>query len=297
MPALDLQAPFDPTFLARLEKLHLCSRRVFSGRINAKHVSRKLGTGTEFIDHRPYAAGDDLRLLDWNVYGRTDKLYTKLYRQEEDRNLFFLVDVSGSMAVESEKFDFTRKLAAAIAYIGLYEMDRVFLMGFSEGITVSRPVLRGRRAVVEALRFLARLKAGGRTDFRKVGRDFTAMHGAKEGMVLIFSDFLDLEGVVPALDVLFSQGFEVLALQVVTPAELDPRILGEWRMANAEGGRPYTVHLTRRTLARYRRSMAEHGAQLRRHVFARRGGFIRAITSTPLEDMVLTELRAGNLLA
>jgi uncharacterized protein (DUF58 family) len=297
MPALEIQAPFDPAFLARLEKLHLCSRRIFSGRINAKHVSRKLGTGTEFVDHRAYAPGDDLRLLDWNVYARTEKLYTKLFRQEEDRNLFFLIDVSASMAVEQVKFDYARKLAAALAYIGLYEMDRVFLLGFSDGITVSRPALRGRRAVVEAMQFLARLKPAGKTDFKRTHRDFIAMHGGKEGMLLLFSDFMDLEGVVPALDGWFRHGFEVLALQVVTPTELNPTWLGEWRLANPEGGRPYTAHLTRRTLARYRQAMSEHGERLRRHLAARRGGYVRALTSSPLEDMILKELRAGHLLA
>jgi uncharacterized protein (DUF58 family) len=297
MPSIDLQAPFDPVFLARLERLHLCSRRIFSGRINAKHVSKKLGTGTEFADHRAYAPGDDLRLLDWNVYGRTNKLYTKLFRQEEDRNLFFLVDVSASMAAEAGKFDYARRLAAAVANIGLNEMDRVFLLGFSDGITVSRPVLRGRRVVVEALQFLSQLKAGGQTDFVKLARDFSAMHGRKEGMVLIVSDFLDLDGVIPGLDALFGMGFEVLALQVVTPAELKPNLLGEWRLANPEGGKPYTVHLTRRTLARYRNAMAAHGDRLRRHLAARRGGYVRALTSTPLEDMILKELRAGHLLA
>jgi len=251
----------------------------------------------EFADHRPYAPGDDLRLLDWNLFGRIEKLYTKLYRQEQDRNLFFLVDVSASMAAEQAKFDYTRRLAAAVAYIGLYEMDRVYLMGFSEGISVTRPVLRGRRAVVEALHFLSRLEPSGRTDFRQVGRDFAARHGAKEGMVLIFSDFLDLDGCVPAFDLLFKLGFEVLALHVITPAELRPFQLGEWRLADPEGGRPHTVHLTRRMIARYQQAFQAHGTRLRRHLQARRGGYVRANISTPLEDMVLRELRAGHLLA
>jgi uncharacterized protein (DUF58 family) len=291
------EAPFDATFLARLQKLHLCSRRIFSGRLHAQHVSRKLGAGMEFADYRPYAPGDDLRLLDWNLYGRVEKLYTKLYRQEEDRNLFFLVDVSASMAAEREKFDYARKLAAAVAYIGLYEMDRVFLMAFSRGITATRPVLRGRRAVVEALYFLSRLKAGGETDLVQTSRDFRSVHGNKEGMVLVFSDFLDLDGAVPAMDALFRVGFEVLALQVVTPRELRPDFLGEWRLADPEGGRPHAAHITRRLIAQYRKEFASHSSRLRRHLQARQGGYVRAVTSVPLEDMILKELRAGNLLA
>ncbi len=294
---LDLQHPFDPVFLARLEKLHLCSRRVFSGRINAKHVSKKLGTGTEFADHRSYAPGDDLRLLDWNIYARTEKLYTNLFRQEEDRNIFMLLDCSLSMAVEKEKWDFSRKLAAALAYIGLYDMDRIFLLGFGQGITNTRPVLRGRRGVMQALKFLGSLDASGGTDFLHTARDFSSMHGQKQGMVIFISDFLDTEGLPAALDRFFSMGFEVLAIQVLTPFELDPKLLGEWKLANPEGTKPYTAHLTRRTLARYRNEIAAHGNMLRRHILAHRGAYIRAITSTHLEDLILKELRAGNLLA
>jgi uncharacterized protein (DUF58 family) len=297
MKPLPVEAPFDAEFLARLQKLHLCSRRIFSGRLHAQHISTKLGSGMEFADYRPYAPGDDPRLLDWNLYGRVEKLYTKLYKQEQDRNLFFLLDVSSSMAAEAEKFDYARKLAAAVAYIGLYEMDRVFLMGFSEGITASRPVLRGRGAVVDALYFLSRLKPSGRTDMMRTSRDFAARHRDKEGMVILFTDFLDMDGAVPAMDMLFRMGFEVLALHVVTPDELQPRLLGEWRLADPEGGRPHTAHITRRMIARYREVFAKHEARIRRHLQARRGGYVRAVTSMVLEDMILRELRAGRLLA
>jgi hypothetical protein len=116
-------------------------------------------------------------------------------------------------------------------------------------------------------------------------------------MVLVFSDFLDLDGTVPAMDALFRVGFEVLALHVVTPRELRPDFLGEWRLADPEGGRPHAAHITRNLIARYRKEFATHSARLRRHLQARQGGYVRAVTSVPLEDMILKELRAGHLLA
>ncbi len=296
VPASDFAEPFDAEFLSRLERLHLASRRIFSGRLHALHVSRRLGTGLEFADHRPYAPGDDLRLLDWNLYARGERLYTKLFRQEEDHNLFFLVDSSASMAAEKQKWDCARRLAAALAYIGLYEMDRVYLCAFAEGLVMSRRALRGRRAVMEALHTLASLRAGGKTDMRRTARDFVGRFGALEGMVLIFSDGLDLDGTPPALDVLFRAGFEVLMLHVVTPAEANPSQLGEWRLADPEGGRPHTVHLTRRLLARYRQAFMEHSARLRRHLVSRRGAYVRVSSDTPLEELILRELRAGHLL-
>ncbi|HUU02385.1 MAG TPA: DUF58 domain-containing protein [Myxococcota bacterium] len=292
----DFPFPFDSAFFERLQSLHLCSRRVFSGRLNAMHISRKMGAGMEFADHRPYTPGDDLRLIDWNLFARSEKLYTKLYRKEEDRNLFFMVDVSASMAVENEKFDFTRKLAAALAYIGLFEMDRVFLHGFAEGITAALPALRGRRAIIEAMSFISHLTPGGRTGFERAARDFIGRHGDSQGVLLVFSDFLDLDGVVPGLDILFRRGFEVLALHVVTPGELRPTFLGQWRLADPEGGRPHVEHVTRRMLARYRRTFHAHAERLQRHVRVRGGGYLRAVTDTPLEELILKELRAGRLL-
>ena len=272
MADFDPQAPFDSNFLARLERLHLCSRRVFSGRQQAQHGSRKLGSGLEFADHRAYSPGDDPRLLDWNLFGRTGRLYTKLFHKEEDRNLFFLLDVSGSMGAEGHKFDYVRKLAAAIAYISLSEMDRVFLAGFSDGITVSRPALRGRRAIVEALRFLAGLQAAGKTDFISTCRDFRARHGASEGMVLVFSDFMHPEGVQSALESLFRAGFDVLALHIVTPEELKPPMLGQWRLTDPEGARPVNVHITRGMVSRYKKVLSAYSTTLRKYLQARRGG-------------------------
>jgi uncharacterized protein (DUF58 family) len=292
----DFSAPFDSAFFERLQSLHLCSRRIFSGRLNAMHISRKLGAGMEFADYRPYTPGDDLRLIDWNLFARSEKLYTKLYRKEEDRNLFFLVDVSASMAAEPLKFDFARKLAAALAYIGLFEMDRVFLHGFAEGISATLPGLRGRRAIVEALGFLSQLVPGGRTGFEKAARDFIERHGAGEGVVLIFSDFLDLDGVVPGLEILFRQGFEVQAMHVVTTAERRPSFLGQWRLADPEGGHPHVEHVTRRMLARYRRAFAAHSEHLQRHMRVHGGRYLRVTTDTPLEELILKELRSGRLL-
>jgi hypothetical protein len=115
-------------------------------------------------------------------------------------------------------------------------------------------------------------------------------------MVLLISDFLDLDGTLPALDWLFGQGFEVLALHVVTPKELDPDFLGEWRLADPEGGRAHTVHMTRRLLGRYKAAFHDHSERLRRHLIARQGGYVRVNTRTPIEDLVLKELRAGHLL-
>src|SRR3954471_4760057 len=111
---------FDEEFQRKLDYLALVSRRVFAGRLRAERRTKKTGSGIEFADHREYTAGDDFRYLDWNVYGRTGKLLLRLFEEEEDLSIYILLDCSRSMLFgEPPKFDHARKLAAAMAYVGL----------------------------------------------------------------------------------------------------------------------------------------------------------------------------------
>jgi uncharacterized protein (DUF58 family) len=284
----------DPAFLARLDRLHLAARRIFSGRQQAAHVSRRPGAGSEFVEHRAYAAGDELRLLDWNALARTGRLTTKVFRQEADRDLVFALDVSASMGVEPAKFECARRLAAALAYIGLCELDRVHLVAFAEGVRAARAPLRGRPAAREMLRFWAELRAGGRTDLARLPARFPARRG---GLVFLISDFLDPAGLPAGLDGLGRLGHEVVGLHVVTPRELAPGLLGEWRLVDPEGaGASRRVHLTRGSLRRYGEALRAHGQAVRRRLQARRGAYVRVRSDAPLEALILRELRAGRLL-
>ena len=128
-------ALFDSDFLKKLEYLSLVSRRVFRGQLLAQRRTMQLGGGIEFADHREYTPGDDFRYLDWNVYARHDELLLKRFQEEEDLHVYLLLDCSKSMAFgDPSKFDYVRRVGAALAYIALADLDRVCRGG-----------LRGRR--------------------------------------------------------------------------------------------------------------------------------------------------------
>src|SRR3954447_7063782 len=124
---------FDDDFQRKLETLAIVSRRVFAGRMRAERRSKKKGSGQEFADHRDYVPGDDFRFVDWNVYQRFGKLLVRLYEEEEDLGITFIMDCSASMAFgNGKKFDQARRLAAALAYVGLANLDRVAAYGVND---------------------------------------------------------------------------------------------------------------------------------------------------------------------
>ena len=154
----------DDGFMAKIERLRLVSRKVIVGRIRGERLTRKRGQSAEFADYRHYAVGDDLRFLDWNLYARLDHLFLKLFLEEEDLHVYILVDTSGSMAYgRLSKLHYARKVAAALAYIGLANYDRVFVAALGEGRLQQIGPLRGKHQALRLLDFLSGLKAEGTT--------------------------------------------------------------------------------------------------------------------------------------
>src|SRR3954449_1958437 len=146
MPDTQAQPLLDPQFLARLEQLELVSRKIFLGRMKGERRSKKKGQSVEFADYRNYVIGDDLRHLDWNLFGRLEKLFIRLFMEEEDLHFYLLIDNSLSMDFGSpSKLLYAKQVAAALAYIGLVNMDRVAIECFNERLTQSMPAVRGRR--------------------------------------------------------------------------------------------------------------------------------------------------------
>src|SRR5438477_7610448 len=137
MPETKPTALLDPEFLHKLEQLELVSRKIFVGRMKGERKSKRRGSSVEFADHRNYSIGDDLRHIDWNVYGRLDKLFLKLFLEEEDLHFYVLLDTSKSMDFgEPTKLHYGRQVAAALSFIGLVNHDRVVLDTFGSGLQV-----------------------------------------------------------------------------------------------------------------------------------------------------------------
>src|SRR5437660_11777621 len=155
----------DPKFLARLEQLELVSRKIFQGRMKGERRSKKKGQSVEFADYRNYVMGDDLRHLDWNLFGRLDRLFIRLFLEEEDLHFYILIDNSLSMDFGNPtKLHYAKHLAAALGFIGLVNMDRVVVQAFNDRIVQSLPAVRGRRSLWRVLEFLQKLAPAGTSD-------------------------------------------------------------------------------------------------------------------------------------
>src|SRR6266403_3748476 len=149
----------DPDFLARLEQLELVSRKIFLGRLHGERRSKRKGQSVEFADYRNYVVGDDLRFLDWNLYARLDRLFIRLFVEEEDLHFYVLLDNSLSMDFGSpSKLHYARQIAGALGFIGLVNLDRVVIEAFNERLTQRLPAVRGKKSLFRVLDFLQKLE-------------------------------------------------------------------------------------------------------------------------------------------
>lgn len=296
---------FDSTFLAKLERLHLLSRRSFPGQSKAERRSRKMGSSLEFADYRNYVPGDDLRSIDWNIYGRSDKLFLKLFEEEEDLHIYLLVDASASMRwtaldprtdapLRPSKLDLARRLAGTLAYIGLANLDRVSVQFFSERLGADLGMGRGKSHFHNVVKFLEQLpEEAGETDLARSLRAF-GQRTKRRGLVLILSDFFDPRGYEEALNFLLYQRFEIQLIQLLDPAELTPRVLGDLRLTDAETGGTYEVTVNEGLVRAYEQEFGTFLAGLDAFCRRRQIGYRRATTDLPFEDFVLRMLRDGS---
>src|SRR5437660_8937444 len=165
MPEIQAQPLLDPDFLARLEQLELVSRKIFMGRMKGERRSKRKGQSVEFADYRNYVVGDDLRFLDWNLYARLDRLFLRLFMEEEDLHFYVLVDNSLSMDFgRPTKLHYAKQIAAALGFIGLVNLDRVVIEAFNARRTQTLPAIRGRRSLWRLLDFLNKVEPAGPGD-------------------------------------------------------------------------------------------------------------------------------------
>ncbi len=303
---------FDSAFLARLEQLSLLSRRSFGGQQRAERRSRRRGSSLEFADYRDYAPGDDLRRLDWNLYGRLDRFYVKLFEEEEELPIHILVDDSASMrwrpadergrpiASRPGKFDLARRLAAALAYIGLAHLDHVHLHWLSTDGTAGRALDlgRGKAQFHRALEFLTRTDEFNGSIPVDLTRALRRFGGSvrRRGLVLLVSDLLEPTGeYAEGLEFLLYNGFEVQLLHVLDPAELRPSLLGDLRLAEVEGRGTIDVTADESLLREYERSFETFLASVERFARQRRVAYVRGLTDVPFENFALRALRLAGM--
>jgi len=291
----DTQLLFDAEFLRKLERLELLARKVFRGLIRGEHSTPRRGRGIEFADFRRYRPGDDLRYIDWNIFARLDRLFLKLYASEEDLTLHVLLDTSSSMSFgEPLKHDYARQLAAALAYIGLSNLDRVSMYAFSDQIRATLPPLKSKRQMSAVLDFLSAQPHGGQTDFSQPLKTF-ASQTSRSGLVVVISDLFGRSGFEAGLDVLRFAGHDVVVVQLLAEEEIEPPLDGALILVDAEDDAELKVTVDAELRALYQRrlqSLLDDTA-----AYCRRAGieYSRASTAIAFEDVVLKYLRQGRL--
>ena len=287
---------FAPNFLERLTALHLVAGRAAGGGRPADRTASRVGSGTDFADHREYMAGDDPRQIDWRLYGRSGSLFTKQYHAEEDRTVTIALDCSASMDAEPGKFEFARKLAAALCFVALSDRDAVALCPFRDSLHEPLPDLRGRPSFPRVIDRLGGLQAGGRTDLGAVSRELAA-RSRRQGLLLIISDFMDGPSPGLGLSAVCGTSVDVGALQVFTPAERAPEARGFFRLQDVETGAMRALTLDRRMARRFTEAFDAYSEELSSRCRGLGIRHLRLPTDTSMEEAVLKRLRTAGLAA
>ncbi len=286
----------DAALIRQLEQLELVVRRLFAGRTHGEKRSRRRGTGSEFADYRDYAQGDDLRFIDWNVYGRLDRLFLKLFHVEEDLRLAVYLDTSLSMGHgEPQKLLYGKRLAAALAYVALVNLDRVTLEAANAEEAGRLGPIRGRQQVWRLLEFLDSARPQGTTDLRAGLKQF-ALRNATPGMKVVISDFLDKQGFAGALKWLLRGGDEVVLVHLLSPQEVKPPIVGDLALEDCEDGAVTDVSITGGLLRRYEANLKALVGGLRDYCRTRGLAYFFVQTSSPLEKVLLDTMRRTRIL-
>lgn len=290
-------ALFDSDFLKKLEYLSLISRRVFRGQLLAQRRTMQLGGGIEFADHREYSPGDDFRYLDWNVFARHDELLLKRFQEEEDLHVYILVDCSRSMGFgDPPKFDYARRVAAALAYIALADLDRVALVGFSSGIVADLPLTRGKGRILALMNFLEGLPLqDGATNLTRTAENFVH-RSQRRGLVIVVSDLFDPNGFERGLDVLRHHRYEPHVVQVFDRRDVDPGVKGDVELVDSESGEIEKVTVTERNLRQYREIFDAFLESVRGYCTRYGVGATRTTTDVPFDELILRMMREAGAL-
>lgn len=285
------KAFFTPEFLAQLERLTLASRRTFRGRVKGERRSPRKGQSVEFSDYRPYGVGDDLRYVDWNIFGRLDRLHVKLFVDEEDLCLHLLVDASRSMGFGTpSKLDYAVRLAGALAFVGLVNLERVGLGVVRDRLAEGWPPTRGRGQFPALVEFLAGVAPGGSTGLNE-GLANYARRAREPGLAVLISDLLDPDGWDVGVRALLERRFELHVIHVLAADEVNPALHGDLRLTDSETGETREITVDGEALREYRQRLHEFLERAESFCHAREIGYRRVTTDVPFDEFMLSQLR------
>ena len=280
----------DREFLEKLERLTLQWQKSFAGLVGGHNVSRLAGAGQEFLDHRNFHHGDDLRAVNWRAYLRLEKLFLKMFQVEPRVPVRMLLDISESMTtLGGKKFDHARRLAASLCYVGLVRLDSIEVHGFASGLTRRIFSTGGRHRFPGVMDELSALAPAGKTDYMAMVREFIGTY-SQRGLVIIISDFLDDNGCERALQYLTDFGHELMLLQVWADEDRTPPWTGELELRDAETGAGLKLDFDEAARQRYTRAFDEYCSVIQNLAMRSGGRYAGVAASQSLESVIFGEL-------
>jgi uncharacterized protein (DUF58 family) len=291
-------ALLDPGFMARLDQLDVMSRKLLAGKLKGERRSKRRGQSVEFADYRNYVVGDDLRFIDWNVYARLERLFLKLFLEEEDLSLYVVLDVSKSCDYgDPNKALYVKKVAAALGYIGLVNYNRVHLSAIADGVVAETGALRGRRRVAQMIDFVQKLEPTGASNLAEACRRFALGHRQK-GICVVLSDFFDKGGYENGLRYVAGGKYDLFCVQALSPQEIEPEkaLQGDLKLRDIEDDDMAEVSITQPLIKQYKANLNAYCLALKDYVTKRGGTYLFTSTAVPFDTLVLNYLRERGLL-
>lgn len=289
---------FDANFLRKLESLCIECKRTYSGTRKGNYeMVNKRGTSVEFADYQAYVPGDDFRYIDWNIYGRLDKLLVKTFKEEVELSVHILLDSSKSMLFpkEDKKFDYAKDIVIALSYIALSSKNSVSIATLSDENKTSRnktPFLQQKENIFMMSDFLRGLTPEGELDLVNSILKYVFEIKGIRGTVVVISDFMmKPEVYVKALNFLRFKNFDIKVIQILGATELDPFAkIKRGQIVDVETNEKKTINLSESNRKLYKNYLEEHNRQLRHFCRANRIVYTLAKTNINFEDFILREL-------
>ncbi|MEM7343625.1 MAG: DUF58 domain-containing protein [Chloroflexota bacterium] len=292
---------FDESFMRKLEQLSLVVRRIKRLGYKGERRSTRRGQSVEFADYRNYVKGDDLRALDWNIYARLERPFIKLFEEEVDQTVHILFDTSASMnwpqisslttqTPDENKWQFTRRLVAALGYIALSNNDRLFVSGLSDANAQTWGPERRKQSIHRLLKYLADCQSTGQTNLNQTLKAY-AQRAKRPGLLFIISDFLSNDDYQAGLNMLQNRGHEIAVLHLLSPDEIDPVLSGDFQLRDVETDtqQDLTINATLKRL--YRQHFETWQNDIQQFCQRRNINYVLINTDQPFETLILRFLR------
>ncbi len=285
---------FDSDFLKKLEAIAIKSRMLMTEGAGGNRKSRSKGSSVEFSDFREYSDGDDFRRIDWNAYGRFDKLFIKLFMEEREAFINVFIDCSKSMDFGSvKKWDTGLKLSAIITYLALGNMDRVCINMMKDGALRPSQPMTGRASFDRCIKFLESIEFSGSTDINKCIK-LKEFHS--RGISIIVSDFFTPEGVEETIKYLLFKKQEIILIHILANEEINPFMEGQIKLVDSETGNLRDVAVTPAVLKKYQQEVEKFINNIKE--FANKMGvtYIQVSSEQSIEKIIFEEFTKAGII-